>query len=129
ATADTLAQAPLYIVEAAGYSGLIVISLLLLWQSDDIARILPALGRYGFAAYRLLPAAQVVYRSLAKLRFSSSVLDKLSSDLQPSERAKQDEIRPFKPQQEIRMTGVRYCYPSAPDRPILDGLDVVIPVN
>src|SRR5690606_31602770 len=61
ATAETLSQSPLYIVEAVGYSGLIVISLALLWQSGDIAKVLPALGLYGLAAYRLLPAVQIMY--------------------------------------------------------------------
>lgn len=129
ATAETLSQSPLYIVEAVGYSGLIVISLVLLWQSDDIARVLPALGLYGFAAYRLLPAVQVMYRGFARLRFSSAILDNLHKDLSLPEQKEHSSGQPIKPQREIRLQGIRYAYPSSPDRPVLDGFDLVIPAN
>src|SRR5690606_27369208 len=66
ATSDTLSQTPLYLVEAVGYTGLILIALALLMQGNDIAHVLPALGLYGFAAYRMLPAAQIMYRGFAK---------------------------------------------------------------
>src|SRR5690606_17138732 len=48
ATSDTLSQSPLYLVEATGYSMLIATTLVLLFRSDDIAHVLPALGLYGF---------------------------------------------------------------------------------
>src|SRR5690606_28838377 len=62
ATSDTLAQSPLYLVEATGYSILIIVTLFLRLRSEELTQVLPALGLYGFAAYRLLPAAQVMYR-------------------------------------------------------------------
>lgn len=129
ATAETLSQSPLYIVEAVGYSGLIVISLVLLWQSNDIARVLPALGLYGFAAYRLLPAVQVMYRGVARLRFSSAILDSLHKDLSLTVQREHTGGPPIKPQREIRLQGIRYAYPSSPDTPVLDGFDLVIPAN
>ena len=55
ATSETLAQSPLYLVEATGYTGLIAIALALLLKTNDVAHVLPALGLYGFAAYRMLP--------------------------------------------------------------------------
>ena len=61
AQVETLSQSPLYIVEAVGYTGLIAIALALLWQSGDIGQVLPTIGLYGFAAYRLLPAMQSMY--------------------------------------------------------------------
>jgi len=69
---ETLNQSPLYLVEATGYTGLILIALVLLRRTDDIAHLLPALGLYGFAAYRMLPSAQIMYRSFARLRFASA---------------------------------------------------------
>ena len=42
------------------------IALVVLWRSVDVARVLPALGLYGFAAYRLLPAVQVWARRPAR---------------------------------------------------------------
>lgn len=130
ATAETLSQSPLYIVEAVGYTGLIVIALVLLWRSGDIAHVLPALGLYGFAAYRLLPAVQIMYRGLARLRFSSAALNHIHQDLSLSQTQEREVAgAALVPQREIRLQGIRYAYPAAPDKPVLDCVDLVVPVN
>lgn len=129
ATNETLAQSPLYLVEATGYTGLIIIALVLLNRTNDVAHVLPALGLYGFAAYRMLPSAQIMYRGFAKLRFTSSTLDAIAQDLQlpPESPAAATSAMPLR--HEIRLSGISYAYPSTPDKRILDGLDLVIPAN
>ncbi len=129
ATSDTLSQSPLYLVEATGYSMLIVIALVLLLRSNDIAHVLPALGLYGFAAYRMLPAAQVMYRGFAKLKFSSAALQAIHRDLILPEVRTPEASSTLKPHTEIRLQGIRYAYPSAPDKPVFDGFDLVIPAH
>ncbi len=131
ATGETLAQTPLYLVEAVGYTGLILIALVLMLQRHDIAHVLPALGLYGFAAYRMLPAAQIMYRGFAKLKFSSAALDTIHHDL-----TLPDDVAPatatteiLAPHREIRLHDVSYAYPSTPDKPVLDHFDLVIPVG
>jgi ABC-type multidrug transport system fused ATPase/permease subunit len=129
ATSDTLSQSPLYLVEAAGYSMLIVIAMILLLRSNDIAHVLPALGLYGFAAYRMLPAAQVMYRGFAKLKFSSSALQSIHRDLILPEARPPVVDSPLEPHKEIRLQGIRYAYPSAPDKAVLAGFDLTIPAH
>lgn len=130
ATAETLSTSPLYMVEAVGYSGLILIALFLLTRNNDIAHVLPALGLYGFAAYRLLPAVQIMYRGFARLRFSAAVLENIHHDLSLA-----GEPRPvggtdtLSPQHEIRLRGVRYAYPSTPDKPALNDMNLTIPAK
>jgi ABC-type multidrug transport system fused ATPase/permease subunit len=129
ATSDTLSQSPLYLVEAFGYSMLIVIAMVLLLRSNDIAHVLPALGLYGFAAYRMLPAAQVMYRGFAKLKFSSAALQAIHRDLILPEIKTPVVDSPLEPRKEIRLQGIRYAYPAAPDKPVLDGFDLTIPTQ
>lgn len=129
AAAETITASPLYIVEAAGYSGLILIALFLLWRSNDVAHVLPALGMYGFAAYRLLPAAQIMYRGFARLHYSHATLDSIYHDLALPQQPAPQGAATLRPQHEIRLSGVRYAYPSAPDKPVLNGVDLVIPAN
>ncbi|HET6805411.1 MAG TPA: ABC transporter ATP-binding protein [Frateuria sp.] len=129
AASDTLSQSPLYLVEAVGYSGLIVIALLLMLQSGDIAHVLPALGLYGFAAYRMLPSAQIMYRGFAKLKFSSAALDAIHRDLLlPEDKGTMAAVA-LAPQRDIRLEQLRYAYPSTPDEPVLDQFDLVIPAG
>lgn len=127
ATGETLSQSPLYMVEAVGYSGLILMALVLMTQSSDVARVLPALGLYGFAAYRMLPSAQIMYRGFAKLRFSTATLDVIYSDLQLPDRQAPDSGTPaLMPRREICLQDVTYAYPSAPDKPVLDRFNLAI---
>lgn len=130
ATAETLSQSPLYIVEAVGYTGLIAISLVLLWRSGDIAHVLPALGLYGFAAYRLLPAVQIIYRGLARLRFSAAPLKNIHRDLQLTE---VDEPAPggqvIVPRHSIELERISYAYPGLPDKPIFKSFSLTVPAN
>jgi ABC-type multidrug transport system fused ATPase/permease subunit len=129
ATSDTFSQSPLYLVEATGYSMLIIIALVLLLRSNDIAHVLPALGLYGFAAYRMLPAAQIMYRGFAKLKFSSASLQAIHRDMILPEVRPSAAESPLEPQQEIRLQSIRYAYPSAPDKPVFDGFDLTIPAH
>lgn len=129
AAAETMAQAPLYMVEAVGYVGMIVIAMALTMTRHDIAHVLPALGLFGFAAYRLLPAAQIMYRGFAKLRFSSAALETIHGDLSLAVGGDGGSDALLVPQRELRLTGVTYSYPSTPGKPVLDQFDLVIPVG
>ena len=129
AASDTLSQSPLYFVEAVGFTGLIAISLILMHRTDDIAQVLPALGLYGFAGYRLLPAAQIVYRGFAKLKFSSAALSLISHDLGLVQEKLDSATEDIIPLKEIRLTNIRYAYPSTMDAPVFDGFNLVIPAN
>lgn len=129
ATNDTLSQTPLYLVEAVGYTGLILISLTLLFRTEDIAQVLPALGLYGFAAYRMLPAAQIIYRGFSKLRFSSPAITSLHHDLMLPTGITKVEREPIRPHHEIQLKGVKFAYPSSPGTPVLDNLSLSFPAN
>jgi len=129
ATNETLNQSPLYLVESIGYSGLIIIALVLLMGSNDIAHVLPALGLYGFAAYRMLPAAQVMYRGFARLKFASAALDAIYRDLALPEQVASESADVLPLTREIRLHGIRYAYPSTPEKPVFDNYDLVIPAN
>lgn len=129
ANAETLSQSPLYMVEVVGYSGLIILALILMKQSGDIGHVLPALGMYGFAAFRLLPSAQIMYRGFAQLKFSSASLNVVHQHLTLPEYSVQNADKPLEPQQTIRLTGIEFAYPSALDKPVLTDFDLVIPAN
>lgn len=129
ANAETLSQSPLYLVEAVGYSGLIILSLFLIQRSDDIAQVLPALGLYGFAAYRILPSAQIMYRGFAQLKFSSAALDVIYEHLSLPASVLPSCSELLVPRESIRLEGVCFAYPSAADKPVFNDLNLSIPVN
>jgi ABC-type multidrug transport system fused ATPase/permease subunit len=129
AAADTINQTPLYIVEATGYCGLIVIALLLIVQSKDMSHVLPTLGLYGFAAYRMLPAAQGIYRGVTRLRFGITALGLVAHDMALPDEVPRPTGPALAPQREIRLDSVCYAYPASPDKPVLDGFSLRVPAN
>lgn len=127
---NSLNLAPQYLVEAAGFTGLVAIALMLLVRSNDIAQVLPALGLYAFTSYRMLPAAQAVYRGFAQLKAGSATLDSIHQDLHlPVEPAPERDIQAMPLRDSIRLHGVTYAYPSTPDRFVLRDFDLHIPAN
>lgn len=129
ATSETLSQAPLYIVEAVGYTGLILLALSLLFRRNDIAEVLPALGMYSFAAYRLLPASQIIYRGFARLRFASAALDNIHHDLFLFSTDQPVNDHRLVPQQKIYLKNINFAYPSEPNKIIFNDYSVSITAN
>ncbi len=129
AASETLSQTPLYLVEAVGYTGLIVIALVLLVRSDDVGHVLPALGMYGFAAYRLLPAVQIIYRGVARLKFAGAALDNICKDLKIPLLLSVPTDKIMAPCLSIELKNVSYAYPSASEKEILKDFNLRIRVN
>ncbi len=75
-------QMPRYFLEAVLFGGmlLLIISLLAVEQSD-LMTILPVLGLYGFAGYRLMPVVQQIFQAVTKMRFNKAALDRLYDDI------------------------------------------------
>ena len=65
----TLSTVPKYLIEALGFGGVIILSLTLIGTGGSLGRILPVLGVYAFAGYRLLPASQRIFKGVSDLRF------------------------------------------------------------
>lgn len=129
ATNDTLSQVPLYLVEATGYVGLVALVLILVWRGDNLGQILPVLGLYGFAAYRMLPAAQITYRGFARLRFGAPALAHIHQDLQLPNHPKMTVTEAWIPQRYIKLDAISYSYPDSEDRLVINNLNLNIPVN
>jgi len=129
AAGETLNQSPLYMVESIAYAVLILVALLLLARSGDIAHVLPALGLYGFASYRMLPAAQVIYRGISRLKFSTSILESIHHDLTLSEEPEASTDSTINISHEIRLKDIHFAYPSRQGKPVFEGFNLSIPAN
>jgi ABC-type multidrug transport system fused ATPase/permease subunit len=78
----------------------------------------------------MLPAAQVMYRGFAKLRFSSAALDAMTDDLSlPLEAPPSPAGDLLVPTREIRLKGVQYAYPTAPEAAVFRKFDLTLSAN
>ena len=79
-----LGQVPKYLVEAIGFGGMLLLCVALLatlGPNASAAAILPKLGVYAFAGYRMLPSVQGIYRAMVELRFGAGAVDVLFEDM------------------------------------------------
>ena len=117
-------QMPRFVIEALAFGGVVVVVLFALAQGLDTAGILPLLGLFAFAGYRMLPAFQNIFNSLALLRFHLPgvrlVVDELRGEAPASPRCA--ERLPFR--EAIRFEGVGFDY--EPGRAALGGIDLTI---
>ena len=131
ATNRVLSDVPKYLIEAVGFGGVIALALVLMATRDGIGDVLPILGLYAFAGYRMLPAAQHVYRGMAKLRFGAAAVDTIHEDLE--RRTSLAEIpasapRPLRPRESIRLVEIDFRYPGT-TAPALAGINLAIPAG
>ncbi|WP_018871261.1 ABC transporter ATP-binding protein [Thioalkalivibrio sp. ALgr3] len=136
ATNRTFGEVPKFVIEAVGFGGVIALTLVLLatqggTDGNALGDILPILGLYVFAGYRMLPAAQRIYAGMAKLRFGAAAVDGVYSDLH--QRSALAELykrapQPLEPRQTITLQNIHYTYPNA-ERPALQGINLEVPVG
>ena len=133
ATRDTLGQVPLNIIETVGYGCLIGLAMILVVSGKEVSHILPILGLYGFAAYRMLPAAQNIYRSISQIKFSEQVLFILKPEfaLEKTEpiNSLNSGIQRLKFENFIRLENISFAYPNGPEHPVLKDFNVEIEKN
>lgn len=133
ATRDTLGQVPLNIIETVGYGCLIGLAMILVVSGKDVSHILPILGLYGFAAYRMLPAAQNIYRSISQIKFSEQVLAVLQPEFELQKTSEsfinQHDVKPLKFDHSIRLQNIKFAYPNRSEQPVLDGFNLEIKKN
>ncbi len=129
ASAESLVtgQLPRFVIESVAFGGVIVVVLFALSQGYDTAGMLPLLGLFAFAGYRMLPAFQNVFNSLSLIRFYlpavKVIVDELTMERAPRRRG--NERLPFA--HEIRLEGLGFDY--EPSRTTLDAIDLTIPAN
>lgn len=131
ATRDTLGQIPLYIIETVGYGCLITLAIILVMSGKDVSHILPILGLYGFAAYRMLPAAQNIYRAITQIKFSQQVLAVLQPEFSLDHR---EEVSPqllsaIQFQSVIQIEDLSFAYPNRLKQPVLQNFNLTISKN
>lgn len=128
-----LSQVPRYAMELIAFGVVIFLVLYLLSAYDgNLGSILPVLSVYALAGFKLLPAFQQMYTSLAQVKGNIASFDSIEEDLAASQGI--EDIKPaFKmgklsPKQFIKLDNISFSYPGKEDN-ALSELTLDIPVN
>ena len=114
ALSEIITQVPRFIVEAIAFGGLVLIAIYYMTFNDGITDILPFIGLYAFAGYRLMPMLQKIYTSLNSLQVVDPALNSIYNDLRnlrPIDLT--EEKKPLKLNNHIAFKNVNFYYPNA----------------
>jgi ABC-type bacteriocin/lantibiotic exporter with double-glycine peptidase domain len=132
--AQALGLLPRYAVETVAFSLILVLAIYLLTTGRGTGELLPLLGLYAFAGYRLMPALQLIFAGFASIRNATPALELVLRDLQASDDAKPMAAQPAQEEtrmplsRQIALVDVHFRYPGE-SRWSLEGVSLSIPKN
>ena len=133
AKAQALATLPRYAVEAVAFSLVLVVAIYLLAAGGTVEQVLPLLGLYAFAGYRLLPALHQMFDGWAALRFTAASLDAVLRDLELEKAGglaiRPPDVPPLPFARELTLSGIAYSYPGAADRAAVRDISLTVRKN
>ena len=123
----TLQSFPRLILEQLAVTGLAILVLAMLLQGRDMTSIIPTLGLFAAAAFRLMPSTNRILSAVQTLRYSLPVVDMLCEEinLTTPEPAFQQTRNSEVFNNELSLTNITYHYPAT-TFPALDGISIKI---
>lgn len=122
----TLSQYPRLWLELLAVVGMTMLVFIMLAQGRSVEAIVPTLGLFGVAAFRIMPAMSRILGSVQALRFSGPAITTISEEFKlespelPRRSGRQPEFH-----ESVTVSDVYYTYPGA-ESPSLSGLSIMV---
>ncbi len=135
-TNQTITQAPRYIMEVVAFGAIIfLVSYLVKSYQGNLGAILPTLAVYALAGFKLLPAFQNIYLSIANIKSGLPALNEIKEELKASKEKplantiiKSAITENIIPKNSIILKNIEFTYPGK-TMPALTQLNMVIPAK
>jgi ABC-type multidrug transport system fused ATPase/permease subunit len=123
---------PSFALQIVAFGGMLLLILYLLKTTGDLSRALPLVAVYALAGNRLLPALQMVYQSMTRLRYGMPAMESLRQDLLNIDENWSKESTPpieaLVPRRMISLNSVSFTYPGG-HKPALRNICLDFPVE
>lgn len=123
---------PRFIIETIAFCALLGLALYLLAKHGNSAEVISILSLYAMAGYKLLPAAQLIYKSMSNIKANGSAMDSFYEDalrgrtIQLPQEIENSKRIPF--DGNLILKDVFYKYPES-NKNALSQIDLCIPRN
>ena len=117
----TLQQLPRLWLELLAVIGLVMLVISMLAQERALEAVLPALGLFTAAAFRIMPSVNRVLGAVQSLRYGLPVIDVLHAELNlvtPKVAATHSSVTPFRAS--LELSQITYTYPFAAEPTLKD---------
>lgn len=134
-----IGQVPRYFMELIAFGAMIGLVLVLIKvHQGNLGTVLPILAVYALAAFKLLPALQQIYSSVAQIKGNAAAFEAIKDDLEVSFKTSsvvsmQTPVKESLPtnlglKKHVSLNNIVFNYPDK-SRPALNGLNMIIPAN
>ena len=129
-----ISQVPRYFMELIAFGSMIGLVLLLIKLHDgNLGAVLPVLAIYALAAFKLLPALQQIYSSVAQIKGNISAFEAVKEDLERSLSYKEsvtEEVTAIRKnlKEKITLKNINFSYPGKL-KPAVNDVTMIIPAN
>lgn len=128
---QVISSLPTHALELVAFGGIILIVVYLLAAGGNLGGVLPVIGLYAFASYRLKPALQSVFSALTAIRNGSASLESVHQDIRPRRDVRahnRASIPPLPLRDRFELHDVHFTYEGAKE-PVFEGIDLTIDAN
>lgn len=129
-TIQGIAKVPRYVLETLAFGGVLVLALFLFIEQGSASTVLPLMGAYVVAGYKLLPSLQRMFAALAHIRGSHAsvelVVDELRRTVPTIPAPQSGSVVPF--HHRITLENLSFTYEGT-TRPALDDISLTIEKN
>jgi ATP-binding cassette, subfamily B, bacterial PglK len=124
ATNYVLVDLPRFGLESFAFGGIIALMLFYIKGEGSFESIVPVIGLYAFAGYRLMPALQKLFKSIGSLRTYLPTVDLLYNQLSDHERSEykfsKERPAPLSFHNQIDLDKIHFRYPGSDEILIRD---------
>ena len=117
---------PRFALEGIAFGGMMLILLYLMSKYNNLNNVLPVISLYAFATYRLVPAIQSIFSSMAQLKFKKASLNAMCRDLRSLKPSATDQnLKKISFDKEISLRNISFKYPNS-SRAIIKNINLKI---
>jgi len=134
-TNQVISTIPKYALETIVFGGMLLVILYLGQVKQNMDQILPLLGLYAFAGYRLMPGFNQIFQGLSQIRYHTAALNLIHDHIGPAsslEQLKSDadikNLQEPRFTKAIKLTGITFAYSGSGPK-IIDKLNLMIEAN
>ena len=130
-SSQILGEIPQFFIEIFAFGALLTIVLFLIREDGSgISSLIPLLGLYTLGAIKLKPAANIIYKSLASMKFAAASIDNIMTELENNEQMmfSKNEQNKFNLTDKISIEDLSYYYPGKL-KPAIKNLNLHIRTN
>ncbi|NRB39312.1 MAG: ABC transporter ATP-binding protein [Pseudomonadales bacterium] len=125
-----LAVAPRYLMEVVTFGSIIsLVIFLIISENGNLAEVLPIIAIYALAGFKLMPALQNIFQSIAYIKANVSAFEQIKNELQASNIPKiKLDRQPAPLKNSIELNDLKFTYPSTAT-PALKNITLSIKAN